>query len=413
MEIISYVGASSYRPARSLKSFDSLAKTKTFERKSPKLLKVFENLNGKSYQTRQVRQTRPFSEKKKLQFAKTFSEIFHAVRTFDYAAALWIVATIFLASVTPAAVCKMVSYSDGFANPADFSAIPNDEMEFINESMARFAMAENSDSFDENGNVLSDDGKILTPASVGIGSVVSFQNYTVKKGESISTIAKKFGLSNISTLISVNDIGNARQLRVGQKIKIPSLDGIVHTVAVGQSLNSIAVKYNVSMEEILDANDLDSQELKNGQVLFIPGVAMSSSALRQALGELFASPITAAYRLTSRFGPRSDPFTGARSNHTGIDMACPTGTSVKAAMCGKVVYTGWSNIFGNYVIMNHGNGYQTLYGHMSKILCRKGQEISQGTRIGLVGSTGYSTGPHLHFTVYKNGKLVDPLALIK
>ena len=94
-------------------------------------------------------------------------------------------------------------------------------------------------------------------------------------------------------------------------------------------------------------------------------------------------------------------------------MACPTGTPIYAAMSGKVIHAGWSNIFGNYIIVDHGNGYQTLYGHMSKILARNGQRVSQGTRIGLVGSTGYSTGPHLHFTVYKNGKLVDPLTLLK
>ncbi|MBR4448746.1 MAG: M23 family metallopeptidase, partial [Treponema sp.] len=86
---------------------------------------------------------------------------------------------------------------------------------------------------------------------------------------------------------------------------------------------------------------------------------------------------------------------------------------IYSAMSGKVVYVGWSNIFGNYVIINHGNGYQSLYGHMSKTLCRTGKTVAQGEKIGLVGSTGYSTGPHLHFTVYKNGKLVDPMTLLK
>ena len=140
---------------------------------------------------------------------------------------------------------------------------------------------------------------------------------------------------------------------------------------------------------------------------------MDSMSLKKALGELFISPISASYRLSSLFGRRADPFTGVPSNHTGIDMACPEGTAVKASMNGKVAYVGWSNIFGNYIIVNHGSGYQTLYAHLSKILCRSGQTVSQGTRIGLVGSTGYSTGPHLHFTVYKNGSLVDPLSLIK
>ena len=99
--------------------------------------------------------------------------------------------------------------------------------------------------------------------------------------------------------------------------------------------------------------------------------------------------------------------------HYGVDFGVKKNTPIGAAMSGKVVYVGYSNIFGNYVIINHGNGYQTLYGHMTKALCHNGQQVSQGTRIGLVGSTGYSTGPHLHFTVYKNGSLVDPLSLLR
>ena len=95
-------------------------------------------------------------------------------------------------------------------------------------------------------------------------------------------------------------------------------------------------------------------------------------------------------------------------------MACPTGTPIQAAMSGRIMKVGnMHRIYGNYVIIDHGNGYQTLYAHMSKVLVAKGQWVSQGTRIGLVGSTGYSTGPHLHFTVYKNGKLVDPMTILK
>ena len=89
------------------------------------------------------------------------------------------------------------------------------------------------------------------------------------------------------------------------------------------------------------------------------------------------------------------------------------GTPITAAASGTIAFTGVSPVFGNYVIIRHSNGYQSLYGHMSQIIAKKGQYVSQGTRIGLVGSTGYSTGPHLHFTVYKNGKLVDPMSLVK
>ena len=314
----------------------------------------------------------------------------------------------------PVLVFHTLSYTDNNVVSITFDEKRPNELEALNAAMSRFAMYDTlSDNVDSNGNVLADDGSVLEPSSIKFGEPVKFQTYTVHAGDSISTISRKFGLANISTLIAVNDIANVRTLRSGQKLRIPSADGLIHKVKGGETLNALSVKYHVSVEEILDANDLASETLAKGMDLFIPGAKMDASSLKKAMGELFVYPITASWRLTSRFGPRKDPFTGVASNHTGIDMACPTGTPIRAAMSGTVVFVGWSNIFGNYVIINHGNGYQTLYGHMSKTLAKKGQSVDQSTRIGLVGSTGYSTGPHLHFTVYKNGKLVDPLTLLK
>ena len=95
-----------------------------------------------------------------------------------------------------------------------------------------------------------------------------------------------------------------------------------------------------------------------------------------------------------------------------MDLAAPMGTSIKVSSDGRVVDAGWQNIFGNYVIVSHGGGYQTLYAHMSKISVRRGQYLTQGDEVGKVGSTGYSTGPHLHFSVYKNGKMIDPFSVL-
>ena len=316
--------------------------------------------------------------------------------------------------LVPYTIFNLLYFVDNHTTSIVFDSNFNYEYEALSGAMSRFAMYDTlADNIDENGNVLSEDGSILTAASVGIGEKVTFQTYTVKAGDSISTISRKFGLSNISTLIAVNDISNVRTLRSGQKLRIPSTDGLVYKVQAGDSLNSLSIKYHVSVEEILDANDLSSDTLAKDMSLFIPGAKMDSTQLRKAMGELFTYPIKASWRLTSKFGPRKDPFTGVASSHTGIDMACPTGTPIRAAMSGRVAYVGWSNIFGNYVIINHAGGYQTLYGHMSQTLAKKGQNVDQSTKIGLVGSTGYSTGPHLHFTVYKNGNLVDPLTLLK
>ena len=94
-------------------------------------------------------------------------------------------------------------------------------------------------------------------------------------------------------------------------------------------------------------------------------------------------------------------------------MAIATGTPILATMDGKIATAGWNNVYGNYVIITHDNGYQTLYAHMQKYIVATGQKVTQGATIGYVGSTGYSTGPHLHFSVYKNSKTIDPMTVLK
>ena len=394
MEIISFVGASS-----------------AVKKSSPRFSFALPRLPKKARKTiaRSAEMTRSFSVALPRMPSKTEKQFAVAGLTKIFS----MLALCAVLVIVPVTIFNVLSFIENHPLSIPLHSSSDYEFEALNSAMSRFAMdGILTDNIDENGNVLSDDGSVLT-ANVNFGDAVTFQTYTVKAGDSISTISRKFGLSNISTLIAVNDISNVRTLRSGQKLKIPSTDGLVHTVAAGESLNSLSVKYHVSVEEILDANDLDSETISKGMSLFIPGAKLDATSLKKAMGELFVYPITASWRLTSRFGPRKDPFTGVASSHTGIDMACPTGTPIRAAMSGTVVYAGWSNVFGNYVIINHGNGYQTLYGHMSKIIAKKGQSVDSSTKIGLVGSTGYSTGPHLHFTVYKNGKLVDPLTLLK
>lgn len=315
---------------------------------------------------------------------------------------------IFASVFIPLSIDSYIQKKAETARPVNFAA---PDMKNIDSIMSEFAFSESS-YYDNDGNVFSSDGNLFLNKSP-VKESVTYQNYTVKSGESISSISRKFGLSNISTLIAVNKIENVRALKAGQKIKIPSSDGLIHTVKAGENLSFISSKYSVAIEDLLDTNELDSEVLKSGQTLFIPGAKLDSVTLQKAMGELFKKPIHASYRLTSRFGLRADPFTGVSSRHSGIDMACPEGTAIYSTLSGKVTFTGYSNIYGNYVIINHTDGYQTLYGHMSKITCKKGQSVTQESKIGLVGNTGYSTGNHLHFSVYKNGKLIDPLTLIK
>lgn len=322
-----------------------------------------------------------------------------------------IISTILIAALIIAGVYFGVSINSKIKNYTGPLTLNNEDsldIENLNKLMETFALEGRVD-YDEEGKLL--DSNTL-PVQV-FTQPVTYQNYKVRAGDTISGIAKKFGLRNISTLISVNDIGNVRQLGAGQKLKIPSIDGVIYTVKKGDSLDSIITKNKIKLEQLLDVNELTSETLSVGQQLFLPGVGLDANTLKNAMGDLFKLPIAAKFRWSSPYGYRIDPIAGVKSFHTGVDMACPTGTPILASMSGKVTTTGINRVYGNYVIIDHGNGYQTLYAHMSKIIATKGQWVSQGTRIGLVGSTGYSTGPHLHFTVYKNGKLVDPKTVIK
>ena len=249
------------------------------------------------------------------------------------------------------------------------------------------------------------------PVADGYVSTVTFKDYTVKKGDTISGIASHAGLRNFGTLLSVNNIDNARRISAGQTLRIPSMDGLLCTVKKNETLAGIAAAHNVTVTALLDANDLTNETLAVGQKLFIPGASLSSFELRKALGELFIYPIHG--RLTSPFGYRSDPFTGVRSFHSGVDLAAPTGTSVKATLDGRIAEIGFNRIFGNYIIITHDRGYQSLYGHLSAIYVKRGQYVTQGAVVGAVGNTGYSTGPHLHLSIYKNGRLINPFSVLK
>ena len=129
----------------------------------------------------------------------------------------------------------------------------------------------------------------------------------------------------------------------------------------------------------------------------------------KSIGDIkFVWPCPASGRITSQFGSRSQPTKGASTNHKGIDIGAPTGKDIVAAAAGEVVISTYSYSAGNYVMVNHGGGVYTVYMHASKLLCKVGDTVKQGQVIAKVGSTGYSTGPHLHFGIRVNGTYVNP-----
>lgn len=251
-----------------------------------------------------------------------------------------------------------------------------------------------------------EEGAVLPPAPPSL----EIQTYKVRPGDSVGAIAARFGI-RADSLVSMNGIKNARSLKSGTELRVPNMDGLLHSVAKGESLASIAARYKVEPSLLADANDLGSSLLRPGQAVFIPGARIPEAELKRVFGEYAVWPLRGP--LSSAFGYRDNPFTGVRQFHTGIDIVAPSGTPIKAAMDGTVADAGYNVIFGNYVILNHAEGVQTLYGHMTKISVVRGQRLSQGATVGTVGSTGYSTGPHLHFGFFRGGTPVNPAKYLK
>ena len=239
-----------------------------------------------------------------------------------------------------------------------------------------------------------------------------YRAYSVKQGDMVGTIAAEYGVSQ-DAIISLNKLKNTRALQIGQILKIPSLDGISYTVKTGDTPESIADKYKISLEKLATVNTLTDNTVEAASVIFLPDAKLDWATLQEINGDLFRRPLHSSYYITSRYGWRDNPFfNGQRSFHNGMDMAAPRGTAVYAALNGQVISTGYSTVYGNYVMIRHHSGYQTLYGHLNTILTSKGSFVSVSSKIGTVGNTGMSTGPHLHFTVYRNGATLNPAGLL-
>jgi len=239
----------------------------------------------------------------------------------------------------------------------------------------------------------------------------SWFEYKVKPGDTVSAIAESYNLS-LGSIIAFNQLNEAWNLRSGKILKIPNMDGVPYTIQKGDTISSIALKMKVPQNAILDANDILSENIPAGKIIFIPGGKMDSAALNRAIRrpvvEKMIYPVNNR-RITSNYGWREDPVNpvaGQMTFHRALDLAGKTGDPVKAALKGTVLHVDNNRTLGNFIILKHGE-YQTLYGHLSAVNVSTGDEVSQGQVIGKVGETGYTTGPHLHFEVFKNGNRIN------
>ena len=230
-------------------------------------------------------------------------------------------------------------------------------------------------------------------------------HYYIEFGDTLISIADSFGVSP-STILDWNEGLDPMKLVPHTELLIPIPDGVIYEVKRGDTLDSIAKRFFTLVSLIKKVNDLASDVIFPGQKLFIPteimGIAFNDSK----------KVIWPAYGvISSPFGWRIHPITKRWSFHTGIDIAAPIGSPVFAAESGIVEYAGRSRGYGNLIVINHG-AFKTAYAHLSRIDVFVGQYVRKGQLIGRVGSTGFSTGPHLHFEVRLGKKFVNPLTYL-
>lgn len=246
----------------------------------------------------------------------------------------------------------------------------------------------------------------------------SVKSYIVEEGDTVASIAKKFGVD--SDTIKWQNTLTSDKIKVGQKLEILPVTGIAHKVGKGDTVYSIAKKYDSSAQAVVDfpfntfSND-ETFELAIGQIVIVPdGVkpaeSIASPRTRQITPNA-GSVVASGSFVWPANGTISQNFAWY---HPGTDIANRAAPSVLAADAGIVTYAGCLNWgYGCHVRIDHGNGYSTLYAHFSQIFVTVGQSVNRGSVIGQMGSTGRSTGTHLHFEVAKNGVKLNPLSVLK
>ena len=256
--------------------------------------------------------------------------------------------------------------------------------------------------------------------------------YTVRSGDTLSEIAKLFGVS-VNTIIWANDLSSSPTLTQGETLVILPITGINYTftkadIAKGNPLQSVVKKYAADINEVLEYNDITLSSVINvGDTIIIPDVEVGTPEIstNSSSGSKTTKPWNGKGVPPERLwgAPGEEPAhningpvyqnyydlplscaieTQGLHGYNAVDLAAPKGTPILASAAGTVIISrmgGWNGGYGNYIVISHPNGTQTLYAHTSKDIVSTGEEVTQGQEIGLVGATGEATGPHVHFEI--------------
>jgi hypothetical protein len=230
-------------------------------------------------------------------------------------------------------------------------------------------------------------------------------SYTLSENDDILGLAARCNIpyAGIATL---NRISHPSSMP--KTVLLPSVPGIFIPETPSNDLEQLMVSSRDPADGISITMERDGRAER---CLFLPGEDFSPTERTYFFNTGFRFPLR-QYRVTSVFGPRPSPFTGKMQDHRGLDLAAPTGANVYAARDGRVTETGTDPVYGNYIVVAHDDNWASLYGHLSAVTAAAGSRVSGDSVIGKVGSTGQSTGPHLHFEIRKNGQALDPGKLL-
>ena len=312
---------------------------------------------------------------------------------------------------------------------ADDVALAGASSSIVSPTATDEATVESATTIESGGASAAESALSLDPASrireyLGIHSGAQLPGsftYLVEAGDTASSIAARFGLNEATVLFNNFDIYDPSQLTIGQRLTLPTVDGLVYTIQTGDTFSGLMANFQGDAEATLAlaSNSLSSpDQIYVGQTLVLvhgsASVASGTVASSSGGGQSATVWTVPTFLWPLGFDEISDYFGTARANsvgyHTGVDFTAAVGTIVGSTAAGQVTVATWDPSYGNWVEVDHGGGYRSRYAHLNEIFVREGEWVPSNAYIGTVGNTGNSSGAHLHFEIIVDGQAVNPLA---